>query len=630
MFDIKRHITKLLLIFALLCGGVGYAQTWPPHGMLGSGSESNPWQIRTAEELHALAVLVNESRANANWTRGQHFRLMNNIDLTDFLSGNPQGWLPIGRALDIKGNRRHAFQGHFHGGRRTISGLRINRYCDDELRPENFFIGLFGIIENATIDSLAVVVAEGDSVRGDNFTGILVGSAHWNNRIEQVSTEGKVVGQLFVGGLAGKLANSHITNCYSKANVYGASRHVGGLVGTMYFGGSITHSYAAGNVEGYVSVGGLIGYIRFENAEIRNTFVASNSILTRQAEGRQTAGRLVGHNFSSSTQHSNNFINSALILLNRNYYIDGKDATLEAFSDVNFFTNSENWHDNNAWDFQRVWGFEYDGVLPVFRWQIVPDPFLDTLFITEGAFIYPDFDPEVFVYYVFLPCGNGNFMDFWFDADYRLDLHIDVGNRAGHTRLHHPYSGLREGYVSNFNLTVTNELGRYETYRFIVHTPFDSTRIIKPYPNVLTVVNRPDLHGGELFLETGYRWFRDGQPLPGQYRGVLYLGRNQTVGSSRFSVEVTDISGTRNRVCPRSWDVEVMNLLVFPNPTDGLLTVQTANPEAPSRIEVFTICGRLVKIVNPTGDQTEVNLSGLQPGTYVVRQNGQTAIVIKQ
>jgi len=627
MFDIKRHITKLLLIFALLCGGVGYAQTWPPHGMLGSGSESNPWQIRTAEELHALAVLVNESRANANWTRGQHFRLMNNIDLTDFLSGNPQGWLPIGRALDIKGNRRHAFQGHFHGGRRTISGLRINRYCDDELRPENFFIGLFGIIENATIDSLAVVVAEGDSVRGDNFTGILVGSAHWNNRIEQVSTEGKVVGQLFVGGLAGKLANSHITNCYSKANVYGASRHVGGLVGTMYFGGSITHSYASGNVDGYVSVGGLVGYIRFENAEIRNTFVASSSIKTRQAEGRQTAGRLVGHYFESTTQFSNNFISSTLTLLGRSGYNDGyRDTILEAFSDVNFFTNSDYWH-NNIWDFENVWGFDYYSVLPIFRWQIVPEPFLDTLLITEGAFMYPEFSPYVFEYIIFLPCGNGNRMNFTFEANYRLSMHT---YRASASEvLHHSYIGW-EGLVSNFELTVFNELNHYQIYRFIVHTPYDSIRIIRPYPNVLTVVNRPDIHGGQFFLENGYQWFRDGQMLYGQNRGVLYLGRDQSVGNSRFSVHVTHLDGTINRVCPRSWDIEVMNLHVFPNPTHGELTVLSANPQAPSRIEVFTVCGRLVKIVYPTGDQTELNLSGLQPGTYIVRQDGQTAVVIKQ
>ena len=625
MFRINKHITTLLLIFALLCGGVGYAQTWQ-----GDGSEGNPWQIRTAEDLHALALFVNESRANANSTRGQHWQMMDNIDLTDFLSGNPQGWLPIGRALDIKGNRRHSFQGHFHGDRRTISGLRINRHCDDEHHPENFFIGLFGIIEHATIENLAVVVAENDSVRGDNFTGILVGSAHWNNRIEQVSTEGKVSGQLFVGGLAGKLANSHIANCYSKANVYGTSRHIGGLVGTMYFGGSITHSYASGNVDGYVSVGGLVGYIRFENAIIRNAFAANHSVITRQDEGgQQTAGRLVGHEFESTTNFSNNFVNSGLVLRGRFGYNDGcNDTILEAFSDVNFFISPDHWY-GNAWDFERVWGFDYYSVLPIFRWQIVPEPFLDTLFITDGAIIYPAFSPYVFEYNVFLPCGNGNFMYFDFISDDRLSLHL--GNLAEYGELRFDYFGRNEGAISYLYVTVVNALNRYQIYRFVLHTPFDSIRIIKPYPNVLTVVNRPDIHGwGQFFLETGYQWFRDGQPLEGQNRGVLYLGRNETVGNSRFSVKVTYLDGTVNRVCPRSWSVEVANLQVFPNPTYGHLTVQSATSETPSRIEVFTICGRLVKVVNPTGNQTELNLSGLQPGTYIVRQNGQTAVVIKQ
>ncbi|MCL2412985.1 MAG: T9SS type A sorting domain-containing protein [Bacteroidales bacterium] len=616
MFRITRHIAKLLPAFALLCGSVLHAGTWQ-----GDGSASNPWQISTAQELHELALFVNESQANANLTNGMHFRIMKNIDLTAFLgtvAENPRGWEPIGRGLDLKGNRRHAFQGHLHGGGHVISGLRINRHHLTENRPENFFIGLFGIIENATIDSLGVEVAEGDSVRGGNFTGILVGSAHWNSTIEQVYTKGYVSGQLFVGGLAGKLAYSRITNSYSTADVYGRSRHIGGLVGQMYFGGSITYSYAAGHVEGYTSVGGLVGYVRFNDATIRNTFVASETI-----DGHPTSGRIAGYNFESNTHLTNNFANSALPA--KGGYSDGSGRSLEILRNPNFFTNAINWY-GDAWDFENVWTMEPRG-FPIFRWQllapIIP-PILDTLWITGGATIYPPFHPDTLNYVITLPCDR---RDITFHFDGQTGDTIRVRDFVGLRYLDFPYTGI-EGNITQLQVRVSNPLDEI-TYNFTIRTPYDSIRIIKPYPNALMVVNRPDLHGGQLFLETGYQWFRDGALITGVNRGILNLGRDQSVGNSRFSVEVTHTDGTTNMICPISWTPTVHSLQVFPNPTEGPLTVVSESLQN-SRIEVFTIDGRLVEVINSTGKQTEIDLSHLQPGTYVIRQNGQTVVIVKR
>ena len=86
MYRIKNHITKLLLALTLLVlGSVAYAQqTWPPIGVAGNGTASNPYQIRTAQHLQALALFVNASRENAASTRGKHYRIMNDIDLTEF------------------------------------------------------------------------------------------------------------------------------------------------------------------------------------------------------------------------------------------------------------------------------------------------------------------------------------------------------------------------------------------------------------------------------------------------------------------------------------------------------------------------------------------------------------------
>jgi len=175
----RRYAGKLFSILAfVLCSFMVNAQTWPPPaGMQGDGSMGNPWQIRSAEHLADLANFVNASSVNANATKGKHYRIMNDIDLTDFLKAqsHSRGWQPIGVGLDIFANQRRAFQGYMHGGGHVISGLWIHRYCENANHFEHFFNGLFGIIENATIDSLGVEVAEGDSIVGANYTGILVG-----------------------------------------------------------------------------------------------------------------------------------------------------------------------------------------------------------------------------------------------------------------------------------------------------------------------------------------------------------------------------------------------------------------------------------------------------------------------
>ena len=56
----------------------------------GTGSESDPYIIETAEQL-------NEVR---NYLDGNHFRLNADIDLTDYLTTNSaeSGWEPIGAA----------------------------------------------------------------------------------------------------------------------------------------------------------------------------------------------------------------------------------------------------------------------------------------------------------------------------------------------------------------------------------------------------------------------------------------------------------------------------------------------------------------------------------------------------
>lgn len=102
--------------------------------------------------------------------------------------------------------------------------------------------------------------------------------------------------QLNVGGLIGNAHYTNITDSYAEGNVQG-DLHVGGLVGSLQYGGSINNSYAKGSVKAKEIAGGLVGwaYGSFygDNASISNSW-ASGSVYVNGNEGRGQAGGLVG------------------------------------------------------------------------------------------------------------------------------------------------------------------------------------------------------------------------------------------------------------------------------------------------------------------------------------------------
>jgi hypothetical protein len=358
---------RLLLILIVVLWQFNLnAQTWPPAGMLGDGSADSPWLIGTGGDLQALAAFVNASVQNANTTEDKHYRIINDIDLSKdlgTLERNPEGWNPIGTCTDVLGNHRRAFKGYMHGGGHIISNLRIHKHDHIKNIAKNFYAGLFGVIENATIDSLGVEVAQGDSVKGSNFIGILVGYAYTNNKISQCYTSGKVSGQLYVGGLVGSFSGGSIENCYSQADVYGISQHVGGLVGCLYYGSKVSYSYASGNVDGHWQVGGLIGKTRFGSAAIRNC-VAANSLLAGEIDVCAVLG---GVNKTNVAGHKNYALASTMATGHDLH--DGIPALQSELQTTDFYTNYYYW-EGGIWDFKTIWTIGDSSTYPVFRWQL--------------------------------------------------------------------------------------------------------------------------------------------------------------------------------------------------------------------------------------------------------------------
>ena len=174
-----------------------------------------PIAIRSQDDLKALRDAVNSGNSgmlearvydpvgrvvtpetvqayNINGYKGVDFYLTSNIE---GLENND--WVPIGTAL-------HPFKGNFHGQNKKITNLRTS----------GSYTGLFGYIEESSIDSLT-----------------LIGRAYINSSNGSISNDNKISGSSYVGGLVGFAKKSNILQCHVAAIVYNSGSYTGGICG---------------------------------------------------------------------------------------------------------------------------------------------------------------------------------------------------------------------------------------------------------------------------------------------------------------------------------------------------------------------------------------------------------------
>ena len=264
-----------LALWLIISASALTAQSWPPAGMAGSGTETEPWEIETPAHLKALADYVNDG--NGMETQGKFYKLINDIDLSDYAEGS--GWEPI--AVGPAGVNGYSFYGNFNGNNKKVTNLTINRPTED-------YIGLFGYISDATIENLGI---EDCNITGQIFVGGLFGIPY-NTIIKNCYVIGSISGDDTVGGLGGRnRQNSTIENSY--ANVIVVANYIaGGLVGANEVNSNIENCYATGAVEAYeTDAGGLAGS---NYATIENSFAMGNV----KSSGNN-AGGLVGGNYGN-------------------------------------------------------------------------------------------------------------------------------------------------------------------------------------------------------------------------------------------------------------------------------------------------------------------------------------------
>jgi len=294
----KRLLSKVLLMTMVIgmVGVIGIPNVTAATFAGGSGTEQDPYQVSTPDQLNAVRDYLD------CW-----FIQINDINMTAptafggaYYYGG-KGWLPIG-----DGTAENRFTGTYDGGGFEIIGLKIDRNGD----AGNCYVGLFGYSEG---DIINLGMADGN-IKGASASGyfLYVGSiagynsgairSCYNTSAVSSSTSSASPSTSYFGGIVGSNDGGVIAECYNTGNISASSPSASCASGIAGYSrnGTITDCYNTGEVSVSSSnsdslAGGIIG--SNTNSTIINCHNIGNVSATVSA-GSFTpyAGGIVGYN----------------------------------------------------------------------------------------------------------------------------------------------------------------------------------------------------------------------------------------------------------------------------------------------------------------------------------------------
>ncbi len=295
---------KLFSILLALCMAFSLcvtvsAEALPYAG--GSGTEEDPYQIATAEQLLALSAAVNNGSAGGY--PGAFFVLTADIDLKDI------PWQPIGHMdLTDMSNYSCMFMGTLDGQGHTISNIYFR--SDVPVCGVGVVGMSLGEVKNLTVKNVDIRCEDTYSMAIGGVVGYNMGTIHDIT----LTGENYIAGVNATGGIAGGSMQS-IWNCNVDGttirvlgnNDFSSGRIIqedvaecGGLVVGGFFGGTIDHCTARGTVvaEGNepVGLGGIAGCLEMMDS-ITNCTVDVEII---SEKGGHAIGGLCGYSGTHS------------------------------------------------------------------------------------------------------------------------------------------------------------------------------------------------------------------------------------------------------------------------------------------------------------------------------------------
>ena len=301
----------------------------------GSGTESDPYQIKTAEQLSCFAKSIN----NGITYEGQFVKQIKNIKLNDNLAEQAANDFSGAHVWTAAGNTsvyfdedlwdhvlvtNNYFAGTYDGDDYKISGLYLThasngQYNDSWGNLYDDYKGLFGVTVNATIKNISLTDVYMDMDVSGSRMASLIGYSKGNLTLSNIKTygygsfsyssgiinevNGNIAGILTLqnienninldyysyydnGGVVGKIINFSdsetpnivLRNVINKGTINisnSSSSEFGGVVGYIYSGNILLDNVANEGDFIYVSgskIGGVAGYISVNKAEIKNSY----------------------------------------------------------------------------------------------------------------------------------------------------------------------------------------------------------------------------------------------------------------------------------------------------------------------------------------------------------------------
>ena len=238
------------------------------YGFAGAGTESDPYQITSADDFKTLGQLITADHRGT----GEYFKVMNDIDF----GGSQLPNIAFEGIVEGKlNNTQWGFEGHIEGNHATISGVKHN------------------LPQGGAFQSLVSVLAEGGSITDLVFAN--------NNELNTYN---------YAAPFAALCAGT-IRGCANYANITANSAYAGGICGMMMFGkGTIEDCVNYGDIYAMSYATGIVGGAQSGSSITSYEYVVRNcqnygNISTGRGTGASGIAGSVGGRILGCTNYGN-------------------------------------------------------------------------------------------------------------------------------------------------------------------------------------------------------------------------------------------------------------------------------------------------------------------------------------
>lgn len=308
-------LLTLLMVFSVLLPITAFAETVNttfyltgervPRNYSHNGMTS--FQTNDDEQSEVIEISTPQQLNDIRNNLGGSYKLVNDIDLSSF-----GDWTPIGIEDDY-------FYGTFDGNNHVISNMTVN-YSVSSYESANG--GLFGYVQNATIENLGMVGANVNVVASGSASYAAAGAIAGYILYTEIkncynSGDGNITASCttdyyaaIAGGIVGAAENSTASNCfnttpvsaYSGPNSYNS--YAGGISGGDQWSFEIENCYNTGEIYAYTDSsdfcaysGGITGFVGFgDSSSLKYCYSLSPITADSEYEGNAFSGGIAGAN----------------------------------------------------------------------------------------------------------------------------------------------------------------------------------------------------------------------------------------------------------------------------------------------------------------------------------------------